>query len=74
MAAASELAAALSQARLERAIGVIYRPESERRSHYFEAVLGEQFDAFVWFEETTPVSPLAGPRRAGMPETYPFGE
>ena len=55
-------------------MGVIYRPETERGSHYFQALLSEQFDAFVWFAETSPVTPLAGPRRAGVPETYPFGE
>jgi hypothetical protein len=53
---------------LERAIGVIYRPESERQGHYFEAVLAEQFDAFVWFAETSPLAPLARPRKAGVPE------
>ena len=64
---------ALSRPRLERAIGVIYRPETELRSHYFEAVLPEQFDAFVWFEETSPVTPLPGAPPDGAPETYPFG-
>ena len=58
---------------LERAIGVIYRPESERASHYFEAVLAEQFDAYVWFEETRAVTPLPTAPAQGMPETYPFG-
>jgi erythromycin esterase-like protein len=64
---------ALAEPRLERAIGVIYRPETERASHYFEAVLPEQFDAWVWFEETTPVTPLPGPQEHGEPETFPFG-
>ena len=59
--------------RLERAIGVIYRPETERRSHYFEAVLPEQFDAFVWFAETRAVTPLAAPEREPGAETFPFG-
>lgn len=59
--------------RLERAIGVIYRPESERWSHYFDAHLGQQFDAMVWFEETTPVKPLAGAPPEGAPDIYPFG-
>jgi erythromycin esterase-like protein len=63
----------LSDARLERAIGVIYRPETELYSHYFEAVLAEQFDAYVWFEETKAVTPLAKGRPHGAPETYPFG-
>ena len=63
----------LSEPRLERAIGVIYRPETEFTSHYFEAVLPEQFDAFVWFEETRAVTPLPTSRPHGMPDTYPFG-
>lgn len=68
-----ELAAALAQRRLERAIGVIYRPETERQSHYFEAHLSRQFDALVWFEETTLVTPLPGAPAEGAPDTYPFG-
>ena len=63
----------LARPRLERAIDVVYRPESELLSHYFEAVLPEQFDAYVWFEETNAVTPLPGRPPAGMPETYPFG-
>src|SRR3954469_14011096 len=70
-----ELRAVLGEPRLERAIGVVYRPETELYSHYFEAVLSEQFDAFVWFEETKAVTPLeAGRHRPeDAPETYPFG-
>jgi erythromycin esterase-like protein len=64
---------ALAESRLERAIGVIYRPETELQSHYFEAVLPEQFDAYVWFEETKAVTPLASAPPQGVPETYPFG-
>jgi protein-L-isoaspartate(D-aspartate) O-methyltransferase len=59
--------------RLERAIGVIYRPESELQSHYFEAVLPVQFDEYVWFDETRAVRALPAPAREGMPDTYPFG-
>ena len=64
----------LLEPRLERFIGVIYRPEAERMSHYSDASLPEQFDAFVWFDETTAVTPL-GPEHAktGAPDTYPFG-
>lgn len=58
---------------LERAIGVVYRPESELLSHYFEAVLAEQFDAFVWFDQTRAVTPIGSDRPHGAPETYPFG-
>ncbi|MFL5124811.1 MAG: erythromycin esterase family protein, partial [Microvirga sp.] len=68
-----ELREVLSEPRLERAIGVVYRPETERYSHYFEAVLAEQFDALVWFEETSAVTPLPAGHAAGVPETYPFG-
>ena len=68
-----ELREILSEPRLERAIGVVYRPETERYSHYFEAVLAEQFDAFVWFEETRAVTPLPAGHAKGVPETYPFG-
>src|SRR6266403_532482 len=44
--------------RRERAIGVIYRPETERWSHYFEACLPEQFDAIVYLDETRALEPL----------------
>lgn len=63
----------LRQRLLERAIGVVYRPESELLSHYFEAILSDQFDAYVWFEETRPVTPLGAERPSGVPETWPFG-
>jgi len=64
----------LMEPRLERFIGVIYRPETELLSHYSNVSLPEQFDAFVWFDETSAVTPL-GPEHArpGAPETYPFG-
>jgi erythromycin esterase-like protein len=52
------LRSALAQSRLERAIGVVYSPETERQSHYFEAELPQQFDAAIFFETTTPVTPL----------------
>jgi protein-L-isoaspartate(D-aspartate) O-methyltransferase len=71
--AGQELRAALEEPRLERFIGVIYRPDTERWSHYAQAVLPEQFDAWVWFDETTAVTPLPGPERPGEDETYPFG-
>ncbi|MFN4230322.1 erythromycin esterase family protein [Parvibaculum sp.] len=69
----SALAEALREPMLERAIGVIYRPETEFLSHYFEAVLADQFDAYVWFEETGPVDPLPAVRPQGAADTYPFG-
>jgi protein-L-isoaspartate(D-aspartate) O-methyltransferase len=63
----------LTVARLERAIGVIYRPETELASHYFQAVLPVQFDEYIWFDETHAVTPLGRVQTHGMPDTYPFG-
>ena len=63
----------LMPARLERAIGVVYRPETELASHYFQAVLPAQFDEYVWFDETHAVTPLGHAQTRGTPETYPFG-
>jgi erythromycin esterase-like protein len=63
----------LAAPRLERAIGVIYRPESERASHYFEARLGKQFDAWLWFEDTLAVTPLGGDSTSEAPDTWPSG-
>jgi erythromycin esterase-like protein len=68
-----DLRSSLRSARLERAIGVIYRPETELASHYFDAHLPDQFDAYVWFEETRAVKPLPTEPTPGLPETYPFG-
>jgi erythromycin esterase-like protein len=67
------LADRLRRPLLERAIGVVYRPETELASHYFEAVLSEQFDAWVWFEQTEAVTPLGHERSHGAPEIWPFG-
>ena len=71
--ASDALARGLLQPRLERAIGVIYRPETELQSHYFQAVLPRQFDEYIWFDETRAVTPLAATELEGMPDTYPFG-
>jgi protein-L-isoaspartate(D-aspartate) O-methyltransferase len=65
--------AGLTKPRLERAIGVIYRPETELQSHYFQAVLPEQFDEYIWLDETHAVTPLATEELKKMPDTYPFG-
>ncbi|HWC75069.1 MAG TPA: protein-L-isoaspartate(D-aspartate) O-methyltransferase [Gemmatimonadales bacterium] len=62
----------LGPERLERAIGVIYRPETELQSHYFHAMLPRQFDEWIWFDETHAVDPLPVSEREGMPQTYPF--
>ena len=66
----------LRETRLERAIGVIYRPETERMSHYFDAEIGEQFDAVIHLDETRALTPLErNPSWEGgeVPETYPSG-
>ena len=69
----SEVREELEAPRLERAIGVIYRPETELLSHYFQAVLPWQFDEYAWFDETRAVTPLGTEEVSGLPETYPFG-
>jgi erythromycin esterase-like protein len=66
----------LRQRRLERAIGVIYRPETERWSHYFEACLPDQFDAVIHLDKTRALEPLERSSewdRGELPETYPEG-
>jgi erythromycin esterase-like protein len=69
------LRADLAQSRLERFIGVIYRPDTERWSHYVPCALPDQFDAWVWFDQTNPVTPLPPPRDSGpgLDETFPSG-
>ena len=70
-----ELRRALSAERLQRAIGVIYRPETERTSHYFHAALPRQFDEWVFFDRTralTPLEPSIDEANEGSMETYPF--
>jgi Erythromycin esterase homolog len=62
--------------RLERAIGVIYRPETERQSHYFDARLGDQFDAVIHLDRTRALEPLERTSiwdRGEPPETFPTG-
>jgi erythromycin esterase-like protein len=65
----------LREPRLERAIGVIYRPETERASHYFRAILPEQFDAVLHIDDTTALEPLErwAHDEIDMPETFPSG-
>ena len=63
-------------AAVERSIGLIYRPDTERWSHYGEAVLPRPFDAWVRFDETKAATPLragAAARHWAEDETYPFG-
>jgi erythromycin esterase-like protein len=70
-----ELAGALAGPRLERAIGVLYRPETERASHYFSARLPDQFDLLVHIDCTRALEPLEKWARheVDLPETYPTG-
>lgn len=71
-----DLTQALSAARLERAIGVVYRPRTERGSHYFHACLPRQFDCVLHFDETRAVEPLEWGdiwRMDEAPETFPAG-
>jgi len=63
----------LGNERLERAIGVIYRPDTEMASHYFRANLPQQFDEYIWFDNTRAVTPLDTAEVEGLPDTYPFG-
>ena len=74
-AAHNEACARITWCIAERAIGVIYRPETERMSHYFQARLADQFDAVLHFDETRAVEPLESTAEweAGeLPETFPF--
>jgi erythromycin esterase-like protein len=72
-----DLRSHLAEPRLERFIGVIYRPETERWSHYVDCKLSHEFDAWVWFDETTAVTPspvVPKPEhQGGDEETWPFG-
>lgn len=71
----SPLKKRLSKPQLERFIGVIYRPETERWSHYSEAILPEQFDGYCWFDTTSALQPLAAhePQGGSADDLYPFG-
>lgn len=65
-------AAPLQEMLLERAIGVIYRPETERASHYFDVSIANQFDALFHLDETTALEPLVAPRHWYRPESAEF--
>jgi protein-L-isoaspartate(D-aspartate) O-methyltransferase len=58
--------------RLERAIGVVYRPDTELQSHYFHASLPHQFDEWIWFDETHAVQPVTDAEARGLPRAHPF--
>ena len=58
--------------RLERAIGVVYRPDSELQSHYFHASLPQQFDEYVWIDETRAVRPVTEADARALSPQHPF--
>ena len=62
----------LEPPRLERAIGVVYRPDTELQSHYFHAALPHQFDEWIWFDETSAVRPVTDAEARGLPRHHPF--
>jgi protein-L-isoaspartate(D-aspartate) O-methyltransferase len=68
----TEVSDELAEPRLERAIGAVYRPDSELRSHFFQASLSRQFDAYIWLDETSAVTPFSTREVCGMPDAYPF--
>ena len=74
----SSLSSSLTERRLQRAIGVVYRPRSELQSHYIRTSLPRQFDEWIWFDQTEAVQLIAQSDRErwvadGVPETFPFG-
>ena len=70
-----DLAEVFSKSYLQRAIGVLYLPQTERASHYFDCRLANQFDAIFHFDETTALEPLDSGSEwiRGEEATYPFG-
>jgi protein-L-isoaspartate(D-aspartate) O-methyltransferase len=70
--AREELRDELADSRLERAIGVVYRPDTELQSHYFQAILPAQFDEYIWFDETEAVHALAAGEPARLAAAHPF--
>ncbi len=70
--ARAEVRDELAPPRLERAIGVVYRPDTELQSHYFHAALPHQFDEWVWFDETRAVRPVSDAQARGLPRVHPF--
>lgn len=64
----------LSSPRVQRAIGVVYRPETESMNHYYKTVLPSQFDEYIWFNETKAITPLASKTATSkLMDLHPFG-
>ncbi|WNH07795.1 erythromycin esterase family protein [Thalassobellus suaedae] len=64
----------LNTPRLERAIGVVYRPKTELWSHYFKTVLPSQFDEYIWFNKTKAITPLdTKTEKTEISDLHPFG-
>jgi protein-L-isoaspartate(D-aspartate) O-methyltransferase len=62
----------LEPPRLERAIGVVYRPDTEIQSHYFHASLPHQFDEYVWIDDTRAVQPVTAEDARALPRDHPY--
>jgi protein-L-isoaspartate(D-aspartate) O-methyltransferase len=67
-----EVRTELTPSRLERAVGVVYRPDTELESHYFHASLPHQFDEYIWFDETRAVQPISAAEAGALPALHPF--
>ncbi len=67
-----EVRAELVAPRLERAVGVVYRPQTELQSHYFHASLPHQFDEYIWIAETRAVQPIMIGEAQALPPLHPF--
>lgn len=72
-ATAPDLRDRFASPRLQRAIGVVYRPDTELASHYFETHLPAQFHEYIWIDRTSAVKPFDVAELHGLPDTYPFG-
>jgi protein-L-isoaspartate(D-aspartate) O-methyltransferase len=67
-----EVRSELAPPRLERAVGVVYRPDTELQSHYFHASLPHQFDEYVWLDETQALRPIGAAETRTLPAFHPF--
>jgi erythromycin esterase-like protein len=63
----------MSEERIERYIGVVYLRETEIVSHYVSSAIGQEYDVFIWLEQTQAVEPLGIEGLQSLPEEHPFG-